>query len=241
MNRLPYITAVISAAGRGSRMGFPRNKLMICLEGQTILERTLHQLEACAMIRAFVIVIRPDDKEQVEAEILPRVFPKEDRPIVLVTGGETREDSTWQGINAAPKETQVILYHDGARPFVKPVTVGQTIQTLLENPVDGAICVVPVKDTIKMVDNRGFVETTPQRSSLFAVQTPQVFWKKSLLAAYKKARSEHISTTDDSQIVEIFGGTIRTVTGDYENIKITTRDDLTLGQMIIRKREQGND
>ncbi len=232
MGQVPYITAVISAAGRGRRMGWNRNKLMMKLDNMLIVERTVSALKKCPLIKAYVLVIRPEDEEEIKGSIIPGVFSEDD--VVLTTyGGETREESTWNGIKVAPEETEMILYHDGARPFITVDVIERVINTLIENKADGAIPVVPVKDTIKVLNADKYVETTPNRERLVAVQTPQAFWKDKLISAYKNARSENIATTDDAQIVEVFGGKIVTTEGSFYNIKITTPEDLLVGESII--------
>lgn len=236
----PKITAIISAAGSGTRMGYDTNKLLIDLKGKTILARTLEQIARIDVISGVVLVIRPEDEQVIRTEILPRVNMGT-RPLIITYGGATREDSTWQGILAAPEDTDIVLTHDGARPFVTDAIINRCIKELLNRNADGVICTVPVKDTIKVINKHGYVETTPKRSTLFAVQTPQVFYRDKLKAAYVNARSEGIFTTDDAQIVEVFGGRIFTVEGSYENIKVTTRDDLLTGQLIIEKREEADE
>lgn len=236
MDKFPYITAVVSAAGKGERMGWHRNKLLIPLDNICILERTLMALVAVEEIRSYVIVIRPEDREEIELGILPRVFGRVRDHVILAPGGPSRKDSIWNGLLALPDRTDLVLYHDGARPFVTPEVIRRTIRGLLESRVDGSICVVPVKDTVKVINDDRNVVTTPNREKLVAVQTPQVFHRESILRAYRNAREEDISATDDAQIVELAGGKIRTVRGDYENIKITTREDLLIGELIIKKR-----
>lgn len=233
----PYITAVVSAAGRGSRMGGDQNKMLLHLQGKTLLEHTLQALQGVGCIDHFVIVIRPEDEEEIAGEILPQVF-KSKEAYTTTYGGETREDSTWQGLQAMPKQTTTVLYHDGARPFITKEVVDRTLEALANSNADGVICVVPVKDTIKVINAQKMVETTPNRANLVAVQTPQVFYKEALMNAYEKSRTEEVKTTDDAQIVELFGGKILTVLGDYENIKITTREDLLTGDLILASRKE---
>lgn len=231
----PWVSAVISAAGRGARMGFDTNKLLIDFEGKTIIERTLEALREVSFVSHYVLVIRPEE-EEVMAKIAEKIFSG--LSYSLAYGGATREASTRSGIEQCPKNTEVILTHDGARPFVSKKIIEDCYNTFLETKADGTIVVVPVKDTIKTVDAKGFVSRTPKRSMLYQVQTPQIFWKDLLLEAYDKALQEKLEVTDDAQIVELFGGRVSTSLGDYSNIKITTKEDLLLGKMIIKKREK---
>lgn len=228
------VAAVISAAGRGTRMGWDRNKLMMELEGTTILERTLQVMKQSGRIDRYVVVVRNEDHDEVRDRILPRVFGREAGEVILVEGGESREESTRNGLDAVPGECGVVLTHDGARPFAECEIVGRVLDRLAEGDVEGVICAVPVKDTIK-VASRGLVEMTPVRSTLFAVQTPQAFRVDVLRRAYEKAMRERVAVTDDSQIVEIFGGKIAVVEGSYRNIKITTAEDLLMGELLLRK------
>ncbi|MDY3986988.1 MAG: 2-C-methyl-D-erythritol 4-phosphate cytidylyltransferase [Peptoniphilaceae bacterium] len=230
------IAAIISAAGKGERMGFHRNKLLIPLGGMTILERTLIALEAMEEIEHFILVIRPED-EAVIRSFLPSIFSDLTR-IQLVYGGKTRQESTRNGLFAISESADLVMIHDGARPFITHKVVRDCIQRLLESDAEGAIAVVPMKDTIKVVNEKGLVVATPQRSMLCAVQTPQVFYRKKLMDAYQKGAREEINATDDAQLMVYLGGKIVTSPGDYSNIKMTTPEDLLVGRLIIEKRQQ---
>ncbi|MDY3052113.1 MAG: 2-C-methyl-D-erythritol 4-phosphate cytidylyltransferase [Ndongobacter sp.] len=238
MNEIDHVSAVISAAGRGSRMGWERNKLLLPLSGKSILQRTLEALTEVREIDHFVLVIRPEDEATVREEILSGIKALTRERVTLCFGGDTREASTWCGLQHLPEEARTVLIHDGARPFVEPDLIRTMLFEMAQTAADGVICAVPVKDTIKVVQH-GVVETTPRRSSLYAVQTPQIFRRSVLQRAYEKARGEEVETTDDAQIVEIFGGTVHVVEGSYSNIKITTPEDLLLGETILREREGG--
>lgn len=226
-----FVTAVVSAAGRGERMGYDKNKVLIELRGVPVLERTLSQLAQVEEIDHFVIVLRPEEEEEVRTRIASKIF--ESNRYSIAHGGETREASTRNGLLKMPDETDVVIYHDAARPFVDPHVCIDALRRLEEGDVDGVIACVPAVDTIKVVRENGIVEMTPKRSLLYNVQTPQVFEKDVLLAAHENARQEGIQTTDDSQMVELSGGKIAIVKGSYKNFKITTPEDLILAEMFL--------
>lgn len=237
---MPKIGAVIQAAGRGTRMGYKRNKLMMPLQGLPVLTWTLRGLVTCPYIQSFVIVIRPEDEEEVRESILPAVFTQ-GQEVRLVYGGESREASTWNGLMTLPEDIDIVISHDGARPFVSSNLIERCINRLRDlgqQRASGVICVVPVKDTIKVVGEAGYVQATPPRKNLYAVQTPQVFWMDHLVWAYRKAQTEKVAVTDDAGIVEIVGGRIATVEGSYNNIKITTPEDLSTAELILRELEK---
>lgn len=236
--QISNVTAVISAAGRGTRMGCKTNKLLLPLGGLPILERTLLAVSACPYIKDYVIVVRPENEQAVQ-EMVGRVFGDRAPNVRLVYGGETREKSTWNGLQALPEETKIVLTHDGDRPFTNRAMIERALNKLIDlgSQVSGVICAVPVTDTIKIVNKSQIVQATPPRKNLFAVQTPQVFWKDDLVNAYRRGRHEMLKVTDDAGIVEIIGGRIAIVEGDYGNIKITTREDLSTGETIIKKKK----
>lgn len=236
MFRDKYVTAVISAAGRGERMGRDINKILLPLDGIPILQRTLDQLAKVELIDHFVIVLRPEDVECVEEEILSQLLPPEKWSIAQ--GGPTREASTRNGLFQMPDETEIVVYHDGARPFVEETYCKAAIERLGKGDVDGVVCAVPTVDTIKVVRENGLVEMTPNRAMLQNVQTPQVFKKDVLLAAYVNAVKEEVVTTDDAQMVEIYGGKVAVIRGSYRNIKITTPEDLLLAELMIQQEKE---
>ena len=152
----------------------------------------------------------------------------------LVPGGGTRQDSVFNGLKALPHDTDFVIVHDGVRPFV----TDEIIFTCLEAAADcgAAVTAVPVKDTIKITDRDEFVVDTPDRSQLWAVQTPQVFRRDVLIEAHQHARREQIQLTDDAALVEQLGLKVKCVMGSYSNLKITTPEDLTVAKALINNR-----
>lgn len=232
-----FVTAVVTGAGLGTRMGHLHNKMLIDIDGSQVLLRALRALHQSGAFDAYVVVVKEDIRQIVASEILPKVFGENFSNVQVCLGGETRQDSVKAGLDHLPPETEIVAVHDGARPFLAKPVIDRLLARVEKGDVDGAICVIPMKDTIKYVGEDGLVKMTPNRARLFAAQTPQVFWKKPLLNAYQKAIWEEIPITDDAQMVEIFGGTIATVPGDEANIKITTPVDLLFGERILSERE----
>lgn len=232
MFREQYVTAVVSAAGRGTRMGEKKNKLLLKVGDKYILERTLEKVLESKYIDKVLVVIRREDEAFIRENIFSNL--EEDR-LLVAYGGQTREASTHNGLKALPEETVLVVTHDGARPFVDAELFDRCIESIVD--VDGAVAAVPAKDTIKVVRADKTVQATPPRKNLYHVQTPQVFWKQILLDAYQKAMEEEVYVTDDASVVELFGGLVRIVEGDYSNIKITTQEDLLHAKLILEEED----
>ncbi|CAM3937507.1 2-C-methyl-D-erythritol 4-phosphate cytidylyltransferase [Mesobacillus zeae] len=221
---------IIPAAGQGKRMGAGKNKLLLTLEGIPVLIHTLRVFEADEACTGVILTIHPDD-EQSFKELLGRYGIT--KIAALVHGGRERQDSVFNGLKAAPA-SEVILVHDAARPFIKKNTIRMLAEAAL---LDGAaIAAVPVKDTIKKAENLHVTETV-ERSSLWAVQTPQAFRVSVLREAHEQAEKDHFTGTDDSSLVERLGHKVAIIEGDYDNIKLTTPEDLYFAEAIMKKRE----
>jgi len=227
-----YCTAVVPAAGSSTRMG-GRDKLMLQLEGKPVLLHTLEALEACPEVDAIVIATRREQVETLQALISCTALTKVRQ---VLAGGDSRAESVRLAIEAAPGQTRLIAVHDGARPLATPEVIGRAIRMAART--NAAIVAVPVKDTIKVVQN-GHVTSTPERASLYAAQTPQVFDRDLLLGAYGNAAVKRIECTDDAMAVEAMGVSVAICQGDYENLKITTPEDIPAAETILRKRRQG--
>lgn len=221
-------TAVVAAAGSSTRMG--EDKLLLPLGDVPVLLRTLWVLEGCPSVTEIVVVTRED-------LIVPVSQLCKDAGLVKVTkvvvGGDTRTASVLNGIREADPGAKLIAIQDGARPLVTVDIVEATIARALE--AGAAAPAVPVKDTVKRAV-RGKVESTPDRSELFAVQTPQVFEHGLILGALQKAEADGASLTDDCAAVERIGMSVWLTEGSYENIKLTTPEDLAVAQVILERR-----
>lgn len=209
-------SVVMPCAGIGSRMQLGYNKLLLKMKNnKTVLENTMAIFLADERCKQVVLVIGQKDREAIEPFIC-------DERIILVNGGKTRQESVYHGLQAVTYEN--VLVHDGARPFLKAETL-ERLLTCLESH-EACLLMVPAKDTIKVVEN-GMVVNTPKREQMYQAQTPQAFKTKLVLACFQQAEKEQFIGTDDASVVEAFGHTkIQVVMGDYDNIKITTPEDL---------------
>lgn len=219
---------IIPAAGQGKRMGAGKNKLLIELNGIPVLIHTLFVFENDEKCEGIILAIHPGD-EPVFKDLLDRY--KISKVKGLVPGGKERQDSIYHALLTVNEEG-IILVHDAARPFIKKEYIHRLAETAKRT--GAAIIGVPAKDTMKKVSN-GTVLETIDRSSLWMVQTPQAFRISLLLAAYKKAEAEQYIGTDDASLVERLGEPITIVEGDYDNIKLTTPEDLYFADAILRK------
>lgn len=227
------IAAVIVAGGSGKRMGSPVKKQFIKLKEKEILAYTIEVFNQLEEISEIVVVTGEEDIYKVEEEIIKKYqYHKVSK---VVAGGKERQDSVYNGLMATSEDIKYVMIHDGARPFVSEDVLKRAIKDTKE--YKATIVAVPVKDTIKIVDtNKGTVEGTPARERLWAVQTPQSFEKKLLVEAYKEAHEKELQVTDDSMLVEAYGKTVHVVLGDYNNIKMTTPEDLVIGESILLSR-----
>ena len=220
---------VIVAAGTGSRMKMGINKQFIKLEGKEIIAYTIEKFYNNSNIEDIVVVVKEDESEFFKKEILDKYNFKN---IKIAYGGKERQDSVYNGLKLLDKKCDVVLIHDGARPFVSDKIIDNCIEEVKEHK---AIVVgVPVKDTIKIIDNDKNIVDTPNRSVLWAVQTPQTFDYNILIDAYKDAYKSGFYGTDDAMLVERIGYKVKMVEGSYNNIKITTQEDLSVGSQILK-------
>ncbi len=226
-----YVSAVVVAAGRGSRMNMDMNKQYIEIAGKQVLARTLQVFQDCACIDEIVLVVNQQDILYCKQNIVD--FYKYTKVSAIVAGGSERQNSVYNGLREVHGECSIVLIHDGARPFIKAASIIASIDAAREY---GASCVaVPVKDTVKMADKGHFVVETLDRSSLWAMQTPQTFKYEIIMDAHRKALEKGFTGTDDATLVEQSGGKVKLVMGGYDNIKITTREDLIMAEAIANE------
>lgn len=219
------MTAVLVAAGSSTRMGF--DKLSFDLGGETVLERSVRAFDECPEVDELVIVTGAS------GENARRAAARCKKPVQLVKGGSTRAESARSGVAAA--HGRLVAVHDAARPFVSQSVIADTIAAAAR--CGAAAPAVPVKDTIKTVAEDGAVTGTPDRSTLRAVQTPQVFEADLLKAALQSALENEVPVTDDCSAVERLGKVVYLIDGDEENLKITTPVDLVIAEAILAERE----
>lgn len=224
------VCAIIAAAGMGKRMKHSINKQFLEIDNKPILAHTIDKIENSKYVDYIILLIKQNDIHYL-GEIINKY--KISLPYKIVYGGEERQDSINNALNHMPDDFDIVLTHDGARPFVDVAKIDLAIETALTS---GACCLAnKVKDTIKVSYNGKQVAYTPNRSELFAVQTPQVFQKDILLAAYKQAYNENYYGTDDCSLVEKYGKKIELVLNDYKNIKITTPEDLIIAEALVEE------
>jgi 2-C-methyl-D-erythritol 4-phosphate cytidylyltransferase len=226
---------LIAAAGSGRRMGADRNKLLLTLAGRPVLAWTLDAALACPAIRWIGLVGQPHDAAAIDA-IVAAAAP--DRPVVWIVGGETRQESVSRGLAALPPEAEAVLIHDGARCLIQPELLERCALALGEAIAVGAgmIAAVPVTDTIKQVDGSGTITGTPDRSALWAAQTPQGFGVAQLRRAHATASAEGWTVTDDAALYERLGLPVRVLEASPANIKLTTGFDLTIAEAVLARR-----
>ena len=222
--KLKYCGAVIVAAGNATRMkGI--DKALAELDGMPVLQRSIKAFQDCAAIREIVVVTREDLLVQVMG-----LCKHYDKVKAVVAGGADRPASVNAGLNAMSNRVKLVAIHDGARPLVSFEVIDRTVRAA--NTYGAAAPSIPVKDTIKVAQG-GVVESTPDRSRLQAVQTPQVFDFDLLRGALKQAKKDDLAITDDCSAVEHLGMKIKLVEGDERNIKITTPLDLKIAEVFL--------
>ena len=229
----PRCAALVAAAGTSSRMGGV-DKMMEVLDGVPVLARTLMALQAAQSVDEIIVATR--EESLVEISRLCRTYGVT-KCTKVVRGGETRVHSVFLAAMEASPETKLLAVQDGARPLVTPELIDRVVAAAAR--CGAAAPAVPVKDTVKVVKDGGAVEATLDRSSLRAVQTPQVFEASVLKAALQSALEEQAPITDDCSAVERLGKVVFLVEGDEENLKITTPTDLLLAEAILQGRENG--
>ena len=222
------VTVIFPAAGASRRMQISTNKNFLELGGEPILLRTLKTFSKSARVNFLIVAVAEEDVSAVE-KILDAA--EDLKPYKIVVGGSERQYSIANGLKFVPDDAEIILVHDAARPLINLRTIEEVIDAAKN--FGGAIAAVPEKNTIKVVDAENFVKSTPPRSELVEVQTPQGFRKEILLRAYEQAKVDNFLGTDDASLVERLGEKIKIVRSDYKNIKITTPEDLKIAEAIL--------
>ena len=223
---LQYCGAVIVAAGNASRMG-GIDKVMAPLDGEPMIVRTVRTFQNCDAIREIVVVTRAD-----LLETLMELCADFDKVRAVVVGGADRPASVQAGLDALSKQVRLAAIQDGARPLITDAVIDRTVRAA--HSYGAAAPAIPVKDTIKIVKG-GVVRSTPDRSTLQAVQTPQVFDIDLLRGALKKAKNDNAAITDDCSAVERMGMSVKIVEGDERNIKVTTPMDLKIARLLLEE------
>ena len=221
--------AIIVAAGKSIRLKDRLPKQFLEIANKPILAHTVEKFERCDLVDGILMVVPEDYLGYCSTEVVDRFdFRKINK---IISGGEERHDSVYNGLLAIPNNTSIVLVHDGVRPFISVSKIEESINLCKE--YKAVILALPVKETIKRVED-DYVVTTLNRENIWTVQTPQAFDYKLLLDAYQKAKEYGFVGTDDSSLVERIGVKIRVLEGEENNIKITTKEDLILAEQILR-------
>lgn len=224
-------SVVIVAAGSGKRSKLTENKVFFKINGIPVLIKTIKKFEQLSQVDEILVVCKKEEIKLCENLIFEEFKIKKVKKIV--SGGKERQDSVFEGLKNISTNSEIVLIHDAARPFIKEEHIIESIKIADEK---GACCLgVKVKDTIKEVmDN--FVKTTLNREYLWQVQTPQTFQKDLILKAYENLKSKNIKFTDDSSLIEKMGKEVYMLEGDYFNIKITTPEDLLIAEIFDKNK-----
>ena len=228
------VCAVVPAGGTGTRMGGTVPKQFLELDGKPILYYTLKTLQDCGIISELILVVPEKEYDNACTDWLgkPEIVTK------VVVGGKKRQDSVYNGFCELSTQTEIVLVHDGVRPFLSHQMIQESVDAARE--YGAAITAIRVNDTIKKVEDSGLVSKTVDRDGLWRVQTPQVFRYELLEEAFKKANSEKFYGTDEGTLIEHLGKPVKVVEGSEQNIKITRPEDLRLSEIFISKTFPGN-
>jgi 2-C-methyl-D-erythritol 4-phosphate cytidylyltransferase len=228
--------AIIPAGGLGTRMGGHIPKQYLMLGGIPILVHTLMAFQEASLVDTIYLILPNEDVQQASQKILsPYNLAKVKR---ILPGGERRQDSVKRGVDLLDSDYDLVVIHDGVRPFVSPAIINKAI---IEAAQSQAVTVgLPVTDTIKKVDGQRCVSETVNRDQLWLTQTPQVFSAPLLKRAYESAYADHYYGTDDAALVERIGEKVIMIRGSYDNIKITTAVDLEWGELILKMRQNNS-
>lgn len=225
----PFCTAVIVAAGSSQRMG--NDKIFAALGGLPVLVRSVRAFEAAELVDEIIVVTRQEKLEHV-AMLVKKYELKKVSKVIL--GGKTRVESCLAGVSEADHRAELIAIHDGARPLVTQRVIRECVRAADE--LYSAVPVVRSTDTLKILDEKGIVTGTPDRETIFRVQTPQVFRADLIKGALTEAMKRGLPITDDCSAMELMGVKTHTVEGDEDNIKLTTPRDMVVAEAILKNR-----
>ena len=232
MEKKEYCTAIVLAAGSGKRMGTKVHKQYLLMGGKPVLYYSLRAFEDSKRIDEIILVCGAGEEDYCRKEIVEKYGISKARKII--PGGAERYDSVWNGL----KETKegYVYIHDGARPFVDEEIIERAYECVSEH--HACVAGMPSKDTVKIADSGNIVTATPDRSSVWIVQTPQVFDTELIRKAYALLmEKDEISVTDDAMVAEqMLGASVRLFYGSYENIKITTPEDLESAEVFLKRK-----
>ena len=224
---------MVPAGGTGKRMGAGTPKQFLMLDGVPMMLHSLRVLERVPGVTEIVLVVPKEERARALAEVVERYGLK--KVLKVVPGGATRQESVHHGLNEVDEDVEIVVVHDAVRPFITEDLVERSIEAARQH--GGAIVAVPMKDTPKQAGPDGLIQKTLDRAGLWLAQTPQTFRRALVVAAYRKAALAHIHATDDAALVERLGHTVAIVQGSWDNMKITTPEDMVIAEAILAARK----
>ncbi|WP_256872739.1 2-C-methyl-D-erythritol 4-phosphate cytidylyltransferase [Candidatus Entotheonella palauensis] len=227
------VAALIPAAGSGQRMGSATPKPYLLLGRREILARTLEVFETCAAVHDVWVIASAEQQQHCRQGIVERHGFGKVRGVVA--GGDERQASVWRGLQQLAPEVDLVVIHDGVRPFVSHALIEDAVEGAAQH--GAAIAAVPLKDTIKRVSRQGQVEATVPRDRLWRIQTPQAFRRQLLQQAFEQAWQQRFVATDEAGLIEAYGHSVYVVQGSERNVKITTPDDLAMCERLIERED----
>jgi 2-C-methyl-D-erythritol 4-phosphate cytidylyltransferase len=227
-----HTTAIVLAAGAGRRIGGNTAKVFLPLAGRPLLLRTLDRVFSARSIEQVVLVVAASEVARCET-LLRADTALHGRPWLLQIGGATRQQSAKRGLEKVRSDIDIVMIHDGARPLVSSNLIDRCVEAAADK---GAVVAgLPVRDTIKMVSEDRRIQSTPERSALWEIQTPQVFKRELIVDAHERAEREGVDVTDDAMLVERLGTPVFILDGERTNFKITVPEDVWLAESLIRE------
>ncbi len=229
---MKHVTAIVLAAGEGRRIGGEVPKAYLSIAGRPLVLRTLDRMFSSQAVKNVVLVVAA--VELTRCETMLRADPAlQDRAWLLQVGGATRQQSAKRGLEKVSSDTDIVIIHDGARPFVSTDLIDRCVETA---PIKGAVVPgLPASDTIKVVSDDRWIRRTPERGTLWEIQTPQVFERELIVAAHERAEKDRAEVTDDAMVVERIGKPVFVLDGEKTNFKITVPEDVWLAETLIRE------
>ena len=225
------VVALIAAAGFGKRMNAKISKLFIPIFGKPILAYTIEKFEQCNFIEKIYLIVNQEEGDFYSKDIILKYnFSKVQE---LIAGGETRQDSVYNGLKVLDPDTDIVAIHDGARPLIEETIIQESIEAAQE--FGAAIAAIPLKDTVKRSGKDFFINETLNRQEIWRAQTPQTFKYSIILSAYHQAYKDKFFATDDAGIVERYGYKVKMIIGSEENIKITTPFDIIIAENFLKR------
>lgn len=226
------VAAIVVAAGAGRRIGGEISKAYLPIAGRPLVLRTLDRIFEAKTVGQVILVVAAKDRDRCDA-LLREDSALRDRPYLLQIGGTTRQQSVKRGLDKIAAQTEIVIIHDAARPFVSAALIDRCVESAAEK---GAVVAgLPARDTIKVVGADRRIQTTPDRSLLWEIQTPQVFQRKLIVDAHARAEADGVEVTDDAMVVERLGKPVYLLEGERTNFKITLPEDIWLAEMMIRE------